>query len=157
MTGQITVVGNLGEDPTLRYTQKGQAVLSVSIADTPRHLDRATDTWSDGETMWYRGEMWDAQAENASKSLKKGDRVIAHGTLVANAYESREGEKKVSTKFKITEIGPSLLRATVSGVQRTTGNGGGNGGNRSGNNGGGNRGGYSAPAQASDSGEETPF
>ena len=109
----ITVVGNLTEDPTLRFTPNGAAVANFTIASTPRNFDRATNEWKEAETLFLRASVWREAAENAAETLKKGMRVIAQGNLRMRQYETKEGEKRTSTELEIIEIGPSLRFATA--------------------------------------------
>ena len=107
------VTGNLTADPELRYTQGGHAVASFTIASTPRHFDRASNEWKDGETVFLRASVWREFAEHVAGSLHKGDRVIASGALKQRAYETREGEKRSSIELDVDELGPSLKHATA--------------------------------------------
>lgn len=123
----ITVVGNLTEDPTLRFTPNGAAVANFTIASTPRNFDRATNEWREGETLFLRASIWREAAENVAETLKKGMRVIAQGRLKSRSYETKEGERRTSMELEIEEIGPSLrfASANVSRNQRSGGNFGG--------------------------------
>lgn len=123
----ITVVGNLTADPEIRYTQSGVAVASFTIASTPRTFDRNSGEWKDGEALFLRGTVWRDFAEHVSKTLTKGMRVIATGSLKQRSYETREGEKRTSYELDIDEIGPSLRYATAA-VTRISGSSGGRGG-----------------------------
>ena len=117
MAGEVnvTVVGNLGADPELRYTQGGVAVVSVNVGSTPRTYNRTTNAWEDGETVWVRCTAWREVAENVAQSLTKGTRVVVTGRLKApSAYQTASGEARASLELEIEEIGPSLLRATAS-------------------------------------------
>lgn len=109
----ITLIGNLTADPELRFMPNGKAVLNVSVASTPRVFDRQANEWKDGDTLYLRGSLFDAYAENAAASLYKGTRVIVTGSLVQRNYETREGEKRTSYEIRIDEIGPSLRYATA--------------------------------------------
>jgi len=115
----ITVVGNLANDPELKTTQSGLTVVSLNVASTPRTFNRNTSTWDDGETVWVRCTAWRELAENISRSLTKGTRVIVTGRLKApSAYQSATGEARASIELDIEEIGPSLKYATVSVTRR---------------------------------------
>lgn len=118
----ITVVGNLTADPEIRYTQSGVAVASFTIASTPRTFDRNSGEWKDGEALFLRGTVWRDFAEHVAKSLTKGMRVIASGSLRQRSYETREGEKRTSYELDVDEIGPSLRYATAA-VTRTSSSG----------------------------------
>jgi single-strand DNA-binding protein len=115
----ITVVGNLADDPELRYTQGGIAVCSVRVGSTPRVMNRQTNTWEDGETVWVRCTAWRELAENVAQSLTKGSRVVVSGRLKPpSAYQSAQGEARASLEVEIEEIGPSLRYATASVTRR---------------------------------------
>ncbi len=121
MAGEVsvTIVGNLADDPELRYTQGGVAVVSVRVGSTPRTLNRSTNEWVDGETVWVRCTAWREAAENIAQSLTKGTRVVVTGRLKApSAYQSAQGEARASLELEIDEIGPSLRYATASIARR---------------------------------------
>jgi single-strand DNA-binding protein len=121
MAGEVsvTIVGNLADDPELRYTQGGVAVVSVRVGSTPRTLNRSTNEWVDGETVWVRCTAWREAAENIAQSLTKGTRVVVTGRLKApSAYQSAQGEARASLELEIDEIGPSLRYATASITRR---------------------------------------
>ena len=139
----ITVVGNLTDDPELRFTPSGAAVAKFRIASTPRTLDRQSGEWKDGEPLFLACNIWRDAAEHVAESLQRGARVIVQGRLRQRSYETREGEKRTVYELEVDEIGPSLRYATAK-VQRMNRSGGGSGGgfgasNGGGGNGGGNR------------------
>jgi single-strand DNA-binding protein len=121
MAGEVnvTIVGNLADDPELRYTQGGVAVVSVRVGSTPRTFNRQTNAWDDGETVWVRCTAWREAAENIAQSLTKGTRVVVTGRLKApSAYTSAQGEARASLELEIDEIGPSLRYATTAITRR---------------------------------------
>jgi single-strand DNA-binding protein len=121
MAGEVsvTIVGNLADDPELRYTQGGVAVVSVRVGSTPRTLNRSTNEWVDGETVWVRCTAWREAAENIAQSITKGTRVVVTGRLKApSAYQTAQGEARASLELEIDEIGPSLRYATASITRR---------------------------------------
>ena len=122
----ITVVGNLVDDPELRFTPSGAAVANFRIASTPRTFDRQSNEWKDGETLWLGCSVWRQAAENVAESLQKGTRVIVQGRLKSRSYETREGEKRTVFEIDVDEVGPSLKSATAK-VNKTTRSGGGGG------------------------------
>ncbi|MFK0042193.1 single-stranded DNA-binding protein [Paenarthrobacter sp. NPDC090517] len=126
----ITVIGNLTNDPELRFTPGGSAVANFTIASTPRTFDRQANEWKDGETLFLRASVWREAAENVAESLTKGMRVIASGRLKSRSYETKEGDKRTVIELEVDEIGPSLryANAKVNRTQRNTNQGGGNGG-----------------------------
>jgi len=141
----ITVVGNLTNDPELRFTPSGSAVANFTIASTPRTFDRQSNEWKDGETLFLRASVWREAAENVAESLTKGMRVIVSGRLKSRSYETKEGEKRTVIELEVDEIGPSLryANAKVNRTQRSGGQGG-QGGFGGGNSGGGFGGGQGA-------------
>jgi len=138
----ITVIGNLTDDPELRFTPSGAAVAKFRVASTPRFLDRTTNEWKDGEPLFLACNIWRQAAENVAESLQRGARVIVTGRLRQRSYETREGEKRTVMELEVDEIGPSLRYATakVQKMQRSSG-GGGYGSGGGGNSGGGSSGG----------------
>ena len=121
----ITVVGNLTDDPELRFTPSGAAVANFTVASTPRSFNKQTNEWEDGEAMFLRCSIWRQAAENVAESLQRGMRVVVQGRLKARSYETREGEKRTSWEIDVEEIGPSLKFATakVNRVSRSGGQG----------------------------------
>ena len=109
----ITVVGNLTDDPELRFTPSGAAVAKFRIASTPRMFDKASGEWKDGEPLFLSCNVWRQAAENVAESLTRGTRVIVQGRLRQRSYETREGEKRTVMEIEVDEIGPSLFRATA--------------------------------------------
>jgi single-strand DNA-binding protein len=134
----ITIVGNLTDDPELRFTPSGAAVAKFRIASTPRTLDRQSGEWKDGEPLFLACNIWRDAAEHVAESLQRGARVIVQGRLRQRSYETREGEKRTVYELEVDEIGPSLRYATAK-VQRMNRSGGGGGGGFGASNGGGNR------------------
>ncbi|WP_193607690.1 single-stranded DNA-binding protein [Nocardioides lijunqiniae] len=126
----ITVVGNLVDDPELRFTPSGAAVANFRIASTPRTFDKQSNEWKDGDALFLSCAVWRQAAENVAESLQKGMRVVVQGRLKQRQYETREGEKRTVYELDVEEVGPSLKYATakVARAQRSGGGGGGYGG-----------------------------
>ncbi|MEJ6760989.1 MAG: single-stranded DNA-binding protein [Candidatus Planktophila sp.] len=122
----ITMIGNLVDDPELRFTPSGAAVAKFRVASTPRYLDKATNEWKDGESLFLQCQIWRQAAENVAESLTKGMRVILSGRLKQRSYETKEGEKRTVFEVEVDEVGPSLRNATakVTRTQRAAGSGG---------------------------------
>ncbi|MBX7269725.1 single-stranded DNA-binding protein [Micromonospora sp. Llam7] len=164
----ITVIGNLTDDPELRFTPSGAAVAKFRVASTPRFMDKASGEWKDGEPLFLSCTVWRQAAEHVAESLQRGARVIVSGRLRQRSYETREGEKRTVIELEVDEIGPSLRYATAK-VQKMSRSGGGGGGFGSGGGGGQGGGGgnfddpwaSAAPAPARSGGgnhdEEPPF
>jgi single-strand DNA-binding protein len=157
----ITIVGNLTNDPELRFTPSGAAVASFTVASTPRFLDKSTNEWKDGDALFLRCSLWRQAAENAAESLQRGARVIVTGRLKQRSFETKEGEKRTVIEVDVDEIGPSLKYATAK-VNKTT-RGGGGGGGGGGTGGGGGFGGspaddpWSTPVSVGSTSDEPPF
>ena len=146
----ITVVGNLVADPELRFTASGQPVATFRIASTPRFMDKATNEWKDGDSLFLSCNVWRQAAENVAESLQRGMRVIVTGRLKQRQYETKEGEKRTVYEVEVDDVGPSLRNASakVARANRTGGaggaggsGGGGFGGGGGQSSGGGNQGG----------------
>ena len=165
----ITLVGNLVDDPELRFTPSGAAVAKFRIASTPRYMDKQTNEWKDGESLFLSCNVWRQAAENVAESLQRGMRVIVQGRLKQRSYETKEGEKRTVYEVEVDEVGPSLKSATAKVVktQRGAGAGGFGGGAAADNdpwasaapapapagNAGGGGGGWNAPGAS----DEPPF
>ena len=119
----ITMIGNLVDDPELRFTPSGAAVAKFRVASTPRYLEKATNEWKDGESLFLQCQIWRQAAENVAESLTKGMRVILSGRLKQRSYETKEGEKRTVFEVEVDEVGPSLRNATakVTRTQRAAG------------------------------------
>jgi single-strand DNA-binding protein len=148
----ITVVGNLVDDPELRFTPSGAAVAKFRVASTPRTFDRQTNEWKDGESLFLTCSVWRQAAENVAESLTKGTRVVVQGRLKQRSYEDREGIKRTVYELDVDEVGASLRNATAK-ITKTSGRGGqgggfggGQGGGGWGGQGGGSQQGGGAPA-----------
>lgn len=143
----ITVVGNLVDDPELRFTPSGAAVANFRIASTPRTFDKQSNEWKDGDALFLSCAVWRQAAENVAESLQKGMRVVVQGRLKQRQYETREGEKRTVVELEVEEVGPSLKYATAKVARVSRGGGGGGGGyNAGGGGGGGYNSGGGAPA-----------
>jgi single-strand DNA-binding protein len=123
---QITIAGNLVDDPELRFTPAGQAVARFRVASTPRFRDNATGEWKDGDSLFLTCNVWRQAAEHAAESLTRGMRVIVAGRLRQRSYETKEGEKRTVYEVEVDDVGPSLRNASakVSRAARSNGNGG---------------------------------
>lgn len=138
----ITVIGNLTDDPELRFTPSGAAVTKFRVASTPRYLDKASGSWKDGDPLFLACNVWRESAENVAESLTRGARVIVSGRLRQRSYETREGEKRTVMELEVDEIGPSLRYATAK-VQKLS---------RSGSTSGGSQGGFGSSGSNNNSG-----
>jgi single-strand DNA-binding protein len=166
---QITIAGNLVDDPELRFTPAGQPVARFRIASTPRFRDNTSGEWKDGDSLFLTCNVWRQAAENVAESLTRGMRVIVSGRLRQRSYETKEGEKRTVYEVEVDDVGPSLRNASakVNRIARSGGDGGyGGGGQRSSGGSGGrssggqrDQGGYSGGATDGPGGysDEPPF
>jgi single-strand DNA-binding protein len=103
----VTVVGNLGNDPELKFvkTAKGDMqVVSFSLAYTPR--ERKGNEYVEGETMWFRVSQWGDKAEALVDALRKGDSVIVQGIQKQSPpFKTRDGSEKTALEINATTIG----------------------------------------------------
>ena len=160
----ITIVGNLTNDPELRFTPSGAAVANFTVASTPRSFDRNSNEWKDGETLFMRCSVWREAAENVAESLTRGTAVIVSGRLQSRTFETKEGEKRTVIELACDEVGPSLRRATAKVTKAQRGGGGGfsgGGGAQGGNAGGGGQqggqGGWSGAPAAGNTQADDPW
>ncbi|MFJ4785486.1 single-stranded DNA-binding protein [Streptomyces sp. NPDC088794] len=125
MSGEtvITIVGNLVDDPELRFTPAGVAVAKFRIASTPRVFDKTSNEWKDGESLFLTCSVWRQAAENVAESLARGVRVIVQGRLKQRSYEDREQVKRTVYEIDVDEVGPTLARATAKVTKNPSGGG----------------------------------
>jgi single-strand DNA-binding protein len=135
---QITMAGNLVDDPELRFTPAGQPVARFRVASTPRYLDKNTNEWKDGDSLFLTCNVWRQAAENVAESLTRGTRVIVSGRLRQRSYETKEGEKRTVYEVEVDDVGPSLRNASAK-VNRVARNGSGGSGGSAGPGGSGGR------------------
>jgi single-strand DNA-binding protein len=132
----LTIVGNITNDPELRFTPSGAAVASFTVASNSRYLDKATNEWKDGEPVFMRCSVWRQYAENVAESLTRGTRVIVTGRLKQRSYDNRDGQKVTVMEMEVDDVGPALRNATAK-VTKVARSGGGFGGDSGGFSGGG--------------------
>jgi single-strand DNA-binding protein len=142
---QVTIVGNLTNDPELRFTPSGAAVASFTVASSTRVMDKQTNEWKDGDTVFMRCSVWRQYAENVAESLQRGMRVIVTGRLQQRSYETKEGEKRTVIECQVDDVGPALRYATAKVTKVSRGGGGGFGGGPADDP-------WASPAPAADSG-----
>ena len=109
MSTDVTIVGNLGQDPELRFTQSGKAVASFSLV-TSKPVKQENGKWEDTEVTWWNVTAWDRLGENCAESLQKGDTVIVQGKAFMDSYEKKDGTKAQSLKVNAWHVGPDLKR-----------------------------------------------
>lgn len=113
----ITIIGNLGRDPEVRYTPGGKAVAKFRVVVNTR-VRGADGSWTDGEPNSYQVTAWEQMAENIGESLKRGDRVVVTGSWRQRSYEV-EGDTRYAWELTAEAVGPDLRYATAK-VQKMT-------------------------------------
>ena len=173
---QITIAGNLVDDPELRFTPAGQPVARFRVASTPRFRDNSTGEWKDGDSLFLTCNVWRQAAENVAETLQRGMRVIVSGRLRQRSYETKEGEKRTVYEVEVDDVGPSLRNASAKvnriarsgsgdgsggggfgGGQRSSGSSGGSGGGRPSSGGPGNSGSQGNSGGGFGAGESDPW
>jgi single-strand DNA-binding protein len=122
----VTIIGNLTDDPELKYTPNGAAVTNFRVAVTARVRDG--ETWRDGDTSFFRINCWRQLAEHAADSLSKGDRAVIIGRLKSRSWETPEGDKRSVVEVEADEVAPSLRWAIAKPERATNGDAKGKGG-----------------------------
>jgi len=141
----LTIVGNITNDPELRFTPSGAAVASFTVASNSRYLDKTTNEWKDGEPVFMRCSVWRQYAENVAESLTRGTRVIVTGRLKQRSYDNRDGQKVTVMEMEVDDVGPALRTATAKVTKVARSGGGGFGGEPGGGFGGGTQPGNDDP------------
>ena len=108
---QVTLTGNLTDDPELRFTPNGVAVANFRLAVDQRVWD--SDGWKDGEPSYFRVSVWRDQAEHVSRSLHKGARCVVVGRLRSHSWETPEGQRRSAVEVDAEEVGMSMRFAPV--------------------------------------------
>lgn len=117
---QITLTGNVAAAPQLRMAG-GTPVTSFRIGATPRRFDKATETWSDAETMWFTVTAWRALAEHCVSSLVKGDKVVVTGRLTQRTWTADDGGSRAGLEVDAASVGIDLSRSSAVATRRPSG------------------------------------
>ncbi|MDQ6695378.1 MAG: single-stranded DNA-binding protein [Chloroflexota bacterium] len=94
---KIMVIGNLGKDPEMKYTQSGKPVTTFSLAVS--RTKKSQDGQTQEETEWFRVEAWDRLAETCNEYLKKGSKVYIEGRFQSRQYQDKEGTTRTSIEI----------------------------------------------------------
>ena len=116
---QTVIVGNLVDDPELRFTNNGTPVSNLRLAVTQRVLEGGA--WRDGQTSFFRVNAWRETAIHLAESLHKGDRVVVLGRLRQRSWETPDGERRSVAEIEADEVAASLKWATAR-IERATAN-----------------------------------
>lgn len=98
----ITVIGRLGNDPDIHFTQTGRAVANFSVACTP--VTKDNDEWVEKDTMWYRVSLW-KNSEEFIETVSKGSLVVVTGKLGQRTYETKDGETRTDATIDADVVG----------------------------------------------------
>jgi len=115
----LTIIGNLTDNPELRFTPNGVALAKFTVASTPRVYDQNASQWRDGEPLFMTCSAWREMAENIAESLTKGARVVVTGRLRLSRWETPEGEKRQAFQLDVEDVGASLKYARAKVVKLT--------------------------------------
>src|SRR5688572_17413108 len=99
---RVLLLGNLGADPELRFTQGGQAVLNMRLATTETYLNKDKERVE--RTDWHNVVVWGARAEALAKLLAKGSSIFVEGSLRASSYDDRDGNKRYKTEVNASNV-----------------------------------------------------
>lgn len=113
----VTLVGNVTDDPELRFTPSGAAVANFTVAVNRRFKNQSGD-WEDRLDGFFKCSCWREMAENVAESVKKGTRIVLVGRLQQRSWDDAEGNKRSAVEVQVDEIGPSLRWATAA-VQKS--------------------------------------
>jgi single-strand DNA-binding protein len=113
----VTLVGNVTDDPELRFTPSGAAVANFTVAVNRRYKN-ADGQWEDKLDGFFRCNCWRDMAEHVAESLTKGTRILVTGRLQQRSWEDQEGGKRSAFEIQVDEVGPSLRWATAT-VQKS--------------------------------------
>jgi single-strand DNA-binding protein len=131
----VTLVGNVTDDPELRFTPSGAAVANFTVA-VNRRFKGQSGQWEDKLDGFFRCNCWREMAENVAESLHKGTRIVVTGRLQQRTWEDNDGNKRRDFEIQVDEVGPSLRWATAQ-VTKSNRSGGGQSSAGSGGSGGG--------------------
>lgn len=107
---RITIAGNVGREPELKYSQGGMAILKFSVADTTGKDDKK-------KTMWHNVTVFGELAENAAASLGKGTRVVIEGKLTEDKYTNKDGVEVTRTQVLADDVCLSIRFGGMQPVQ----------------------------------------
>lgn len=106
--GPGSLAGNLTDDPELRYTPSGRAVVSCRVAVSERKQNPATKVWEDTPAQFFTVTCWPPLAERVAEYLQRGQRIVAEGRWESQSWEDREGNVQERIAFVANDLGPSL-------------------------------------------------
>jgi single-strand DNA-binding protein len=108
MSTTAPLIGRLAADPSLQFSKEGKPIARFTIVTSGRRLNKATNTWEDVDTSFWRCTAFDQLAEQIAENLEKGAAVIAVGTISQDDWTDKEGSQRTSLKAVINNLGPDL-------------------------------------------------
>jgi single-strand DNA-binding protein len=102
MINKVILVGNLGQDPELRYTQNGKPVANFNLATSEKYRNKSGELVEN--TEWHKIVCFDKLAENVNEHLEKGKRIFLEGKIQTRSWEDQDGNKKYSTEIIARDI-----------------------------------------------------
>ena len=100
MACDITVEGNLGSDPEVKFLQSGEQITELRIAATSSKKNQQGQ-WEDvGDPLWVTASFWGEQYARLADTLKKGDKVTVTGILVQRGWDGQDGTRKTSLEVR---------------------------------------------------------
>lgn len=102
MLNKVMLIGNLGQDPELKYTQSGTAVCKFSIATTENYRNNAGERHQ--RTEWHNIVVWGKQGENVSKYIRKGSKVFVEGKIQSSSWEDKDGNKRFRVEINANGV-----------------------------------------------------
>jgi single-strand DNA-binding protein len=100
---KVSIIGNLGRDPEMRYTPNGRPVTEFSVAVNQSTKNQQTNEWVEA-TDWFRVTVWGDRAERTAEQLRKGTRVFVEGRFRTREFEARDGQKRVSLEITADSV-----------------------------------------------------
>lgn len=102
MLNKVMIIGRLGRDPELRYTQQGQAIASLNVATDEGYVDR--DGNKVDRTEWHRVSVWGKPAEACHNHLAKGSLVFVEGKLATRKWQDQQGQDRYTTEIQAMRV-----------------------------------------------------
>ncbi|WP_436763148.1 single-stranded DNA-binding protein [Streptosporangium sp. V21-05] len=109
----VTIVGNLTDDPELKFSEKGTAIAAFTVASTRRVFDKASGKMVDGDTLFMRCSAFRELSEHIAASASKGTRLVVTGRLQQRSYEDKQGIKRWVNEVIAEDAGISLKFTTA--------------------------------------------
>ena len=111
MSAQITLIGNLTQDPELKFLPSGKALCTVNVVTSKKK--NVNGVWEESDTTFWKVTVWDRAAEHVADSVQKGDSVIIVGTAAERSWEGRDGQKRTTVEVTAQKFAVELGRAPV--------------------------------------------